>query len=111
MLVTDRFPDAASAIIDFKGYPLGSSSFLYYIGKIVGHGEGIMLVGQATLLFACFYAVFGAIRDQKRFLLAALLGLGCATMAYFNISIRINNLLVDFLLPALALARHRCAAG
>lgn len=103
MLVTDRFPDAASAIIDFKSYPLGSSSFLYYVGRIVGNGEGVMLVGQAILLFAAFYAVFGAIRDQKRFLLAALLGLGCSMMAYFNISIRINNLLVDFLLPVLAL--------
>lgn len=104
MLVTDRFPDAASAIIDFKSYPLGSSSFLYYVGKIVGNGEGVMLVGQAILLFAGFYAVFGAIRDQKRFMLSALLGLGCSAMAYFNISIRINNLLVDFLLPVLALA-------
>lgn len=104
MLVTDRIPDAASAIIDFKSYPLGSSSFLYYVGRIVGNTQGIMLVGQAILLFASFYAVFGAIRDTKRFLLAAVLGLGCSTMAYFNISIRINNLLVDFLLPALALA-------
>ncbi|HML68053.1 MAG TPA: hypothetical protein PKA81_06600 [Clostridia bacterium] len=104
MLVTDRFPDAASAIIDFKSYPLGSSSFLYYVGRIVGNGEGVMLIGQAILLFAGFYAIFGVIRDQKRFLLAALLGLGCSTMAYFNISIRINNLLVDFLLPVLALA-------
>ena len=104
MLVTNRIPDAASAIIDFKSYPLGSSSFLYYVGRIVGNGEGVMLVGQGILLFASFYAVFGAIRDQKRFLLSALLGLGCAAMAFFNISIRINNLLVDFLLPALALA-------
>jgi hypothetical protein len=104
MLVTNRIPDAASAIIDFKSYPLGSSSFLYYVGRIVGNGEGVMLVGQGILLFASFYAVFGAIRDQKRFLLAALLGLGCSAMAFFNISIRINNLLVDFLLPALALA-------
>ncbi len=104
MLVTDRIPDAASAIIDFKNYPLGSSSFLYYVGRIVGSGEGVMLVGQAILLFACFYAAFGVIRDNKRFLLAALLGLGFSTLAYFNISIRINNLLVDFLLPALTLA-------
>ena len=104
MLTTNHIPDATSAIIDFKSYPLGSSSFLYYVGKIVGDGEGVMLVGQSILLFASFYAVFGVIRDQKRFLLAALLGLGCSTMAYFNISIRINNLLVDFLLPALALA-------
>ena len=104
MLVTNRIPDAASAIIDFKSYPLGSSSFLYYVGRIVGNGEGVMLVGQGILLFASFYAVFGAIRDQKRFMLSALLGLGCSAMAFFNISIRINNLLVDFLLPALTLA-------
>ena len=104
MLATNRIPDAASAIIDFKSYPLGSSSFLYYVGRIVGNGEGVMLVGQGILLFASFYAVFGAIRDQKRFMLSALLGLGCSAMAFFNISIRINNLLVDFLLPALTLA-------
>ena len=104
MLVTNRIPDAASAIIDFKSYPLGSSSFLYYVGRIAGNGEGVMLVGQGILLFASFYAVFGAIRDQKRFMLSALLGLGCSAMAFFNISIRINNLLVDFLLPALTLA-------
>lgn len=103
MLVTDRIPDAASAIIDFKSYPLGSSSFLYYVGRIVGNGEGVMLVGQSMLLFASFYAAFGVIRDQKRFLLAALLGFGFSIMTFFNISIRINNLLVDFLLPALTL--------
>ena len=104
MLTTDRIPDAASAIIDFKSYPLGSSSFLYYVGRIVGNGEGVMLTGQAMRLFSSFSALFGAIRDQKRFLLAAMLGFGCSIMAYFNISIRINNLLVDFLLPSLALA-------
>jgi hypothetical protein len=104
MLLTDRIPDAASAIIDFRSYPLGSSSFLYYVCRIVGNGEGVMLAGQALLLFASFYAVFGVIRDQKRFMLAALLGLCCSLMSYFNISIRINNLLVDFLLPALTLA-------
>ena len=104
MLVTDRIPDAASAIIDFKSYPLGSSSFLYYVCRIVGNSEGVMLAGQGFLLFAGFYAIFGAIRDQKRFLLVALLGLGCTVMAFFNISIRVDNLLVDFLLPALSLA-------
>lgn len=104
MLITNRFPDAASAIIDFKSYPLGSSAFLYYFCRVVGNGEGVMLTGQVLLLFACFYAVFGIIRDSKRFLLVGLLGLCCSTMAYFNISIRVNNLLVDFLLPALALA-------
>lgn len=104
MLIENQIPTAASAIIDFKSYPLGSSSFLYYFCRVVGNSEGVMLIGQGLLLTACFYAVFGVIRDQKRFLLSALLGLGCAVLAFFNISIRVNNLLVDFLLPALALA-------
>ena len=104
MLITNRFPDATSAMIDFKSYPLGSSSFLYYFCGVVGHEEGVMLTGQVLLLFSCFYAMFGVIRDVKRFLLVGFLGLCCSTMAYFNISIRVNNLLVDFLLPALALA-------
>ncbi|MPM39291.1 hypothetical protein SDC9_85924 [bioreactor metagenome] len=104
MLIENQIPTAASAIIDFKSYPLGSSSFLYYFCRVVGSSEGVMLIGQGLLLTACFYAVFGVIRDQKRFLLSALLGLGCAVLAFFNISIRVNNLLVDFLLPALALA-------
>lgn len=104
MLIENQIPTAASAIIDFKSYPLGSSAFLYYFCRVVGSSEGVMLIGQGLLLTACFYAVFGVIRDQKRFLLSALLGLGCAALAFFNISIRVNNLLVDFLLPALALA-------
>lgn len=104
MLIENQIPTAASAIIDFKSYPLGSSAFLYYFCRVVGNSEGVMLIGKGLLLTACFYAVFGVIRDQKRFLLSALLGLGCAALAFFNISIRVNNLLVDFLLPALALA-------
>ena len=111
MLITNRFPDAASAIIDFKSYPLGSSSFLYYFCRVVGNGQGVMLTGQVLLLFGCFYAIFGVIRDVKRFMLVALLGLLCSTLAYFNISIRINNLLVDFLLPALALASIAIVTG
>lgn len=107
MLITDRFPDASSAIIDFTSYPLGAASYLCYVCRVAGNGEGVMLAGQGALLVACFYAIFGVIRDTKRFLLVGLLALGCASMAFFNGSICINTLLVDFLLPALALA---CAA-
>lgn len=111
MLVTDKIPSAASAIIDFKTYPLGSSAFLYYFCRVVGTSEGIMLTGQAALLFSSFYAAFGVIRDHRRFLLAAMLGFGFSLLAIFNISIRVNNLLVDFLLPALALGAAGAAAA
>ncbi|MDR2024548.1 MAG: hypothetical protein LBQ71_15170 [Hungatella sp.] len=99
MLSTNAFPDAASALIDFKNYPLGSSSFLYFICRFAGNSQGIMLAAQGILIFSCFYAMFGVIREKKRFLLFAFLAAGCSLLSIFNITIRITNLLVDFLLP------------
>jgi len=99
MLNTNAFPDAASALVDFKNYPLGSSSFIYFICRFAGTSQGIMLAAQGLLIFACFYAMFGVITEKKRFLLFAFLAAGCSLLSIFNITIRITNLLVDFLLP------------
>ena len=104
MLSTNAFPTASSALIDFKNYPLGVSSFVYYVSRFIGQWEPVMLCAQGLLIFGCFYAIFGIISEKKRFLLYAFLGLGCATLSLFNLTIRINNLLVDFLLPVLTLA-------
>lgn len=99
MLSTNAFPDASSALIDFKNYPLGSSSFLYFICRFAGNSQGIMLAAQGLLIFACFYAMFGVITEKKRFLLFAFMAAGCSLLSIFNITIRVTNLLVDFLLP------------
>lgn len=103
MLSTDAFPDASSALIDFKNYPLGTSSFIYFICRFAGHSEAIMLIAQGLLIFSCFYAMFGIITEKKRFLLYAFLAAGCSALSVFNITIRISNLLVDFLLPIFTL--------
>ncbi len=104
MLITEGIPTASSAAIDFKNYPLGTSAFIYYVCKMIGYGEGCMLFAQGLLIFSCIYAVFGIIEEKKRFLLYGVLGCGLAALAPFNISIRINTLLVDFILPILTLA-------
>ncbi|MFD1176439.1 hypothetical protein ACFQ3W_09010 [Paenibacillus puldeungensis] len=104
MLSTDAFPTPASSLIDFKNYPLGVSSFLYYICRFAGHAESVMLFAQGLLIFSCFYAMFGIVSEKKRFLLYAFLGFGLSMLSFFNITIRITNLLVDFLLPIYALA-------
>ncbi|MHA0856962.1 hypothetical protein [Paenibacillus sp. CMAA1364] len=104
MLSTDAFPTSASNLIDFKNYPLGISSFLYYVCRFAGHSQSVMLLAQGVLIFSCFYAMFGIVSEKKRFLLYAFLGLGLSTLSFFNITIRINNLLVDFLLPIYVLA-------
>lgn len=104
MLSTDAFPTPDSNLIDFKNYPLGTSSFIYYVCRFMGHDQSVMLLAQGLLIFSCFYAMFGIVSEKKRFLLYAFLGLGLSTLSFFNLTIRITNLLVDFLLPIYALA-------
>lgn len=104
MLSTNAFPTPDSNLIDFKNYPLGTSSFIYYVCRFMGHDQSVMLLAQGLLIFSCFYAMFGIVSEKKRFLLYAFLGLGLSTLSFFNLTIRITNLLVDFLLPIYALA-------
>lgn len=103
MLSADSFPTPDAHLIDFKNYPLGTSSFIYYICRFAGHSESMMLLAQGILIFACFYAIFGIVSLKRRFLVYAFLGLGLSALSFFNLTVRINNLLVDFLLPILAL--------
>ncbi len=103
MLLQNRFPDAAAALA-FPAYPLGISSFLYLFCTVVGHQEGVMLIGQMLLLMACFFCVFAVVRDTRRALILAVLGLCLTTTIYFSPSAHLFNLPVDFLVPVMALA-------
>lgn len=112
LLGADRLPGADAGIVAFRDYPPGSSLLIYYVCRYAGHSQGIMLLAQNSLILACFYAVFGIVKERRRFLLYSFLGMGCAMLSYLNLTIRINNLLVDFLLPLMALASaavsYRC---
>lgn len=103
LLGTGRYPGAEETLIAFKDYPPGTAVFLYYVCRFLGHGEGVMLAAQTALILACFFAVFGIVREPRRFLLYSFLAMGCSMLSYLNLTIRINNLLVDFLLPLLTL--------
>ncbi|MFR4947860.1 hypothetical protein [Thomasclavelia spiroformis] len=104
MLIDHHFPNYQNSLIAFKDYPLGISSLIYYFCVFLGRSQGIMLVSQNALLLSCFYAMFGIIKEKKRFLLYTTLALGLSLCIYLNYTIRINNLLVDFLLPCMVLA-------
>lgn len=99
-----RLPTAADTIISFGSYPLGSSLFVYYATKMAGFSDGVMVIGQFLLIYSCVIALFAPIRDESRTLVVAMNFSLLAIFNYFNISIRMNNLLVDFLLPLLTLA-------
>lgn len=104
MLITDQLPDAGNQLVTFKNYPPGCAVFIYYVCKFLGNAQGVMLLAQNSILFSCFLAVFGIIKEKQRFLLYSFLGMGCSLLSYLNLTIRINNLLVDLLLPLLAMA-------
>lgn len=101
LLSADQLPGADTELIPFRDYPPGSSLFIYYICRYAGHSQGVMLLAQNILILACFFSVFGVVREKRRFLLYSSLGMGCAVLSYLNLTIRINSLLVDFLLPSL----------
>lgn len=104
LVATDQYPGLQDSIISFKDYPLGISVYLYYFARLWGYGQGILLFAQNLFLLAGFYAIFGIVREKRRFLVYAFLMMGFSLVSYLNLTIRINNLLVDFHLPILALA-------
>lgn len=112
LLSADQLPGVDTELIPFRDYPPGSSLFIYYICRYAGHSQGIMLLAQNCLILACFFSVFGIVMERRRFLLYSFLAMGCAVLSYLNLTIRINSLLVDFLLPLLAMASlavsYRC---
>ena len=104
LLIEEHFPDLNTNMVVFLDYPPGTAVFLYYVCKFLGRSQGIMLLAQNSIIFSCFYAVFGIVKEKRRFLLYSFLGMGCAVLSYLNLTIRSNNLLVDFLLPLLVMA-------
>ena len=109
LLSANRFPGADTELVTFLDYPPGSSVFIYYVCLFLGRSQGVMLLAQTALIFACFLAVFGIVEERRRFLLYSFLAMGCAMLSYLNLTVRINNLLVDFLLPLLAMASAACS--
>ena len=104
MLHTGGLPGADADIVTFRYYPPGSTLFIYYVCRFTGRSDGMMLLGINMLILSCFYAMFGVVKSEKRFLLYSVLAAGSALLTYVNITIRTNNLLVDLLLPVLALS-------
>ena len=111
LLGAGKLPGADTVLIPFRDYPPGISLFLFYICRYAGHAQGILLLAQNSVLLACFLAIFGIVRERRRFLLYSFLAMGCSMLSYLNLTVRINNLLVDFLLPLLALGSVSYSLG
>ncbi|MBG9987744.1 lantibiotic ABC transporter permease [Aerococcaceae bacterium DSM 111176] len=104
LFTENSLPDATHEIISYNSYPMGTSLYLYYAVKIAGFSDNVMLLGHFSFIASAIYAMFAVIRDRSRVMIIFLMGLGITLFNIYNISIRMNNLLVDFVLPVLALA-------
>lgn len=104
LFTEDRLPTVNDTIIAYTSYPMGSSLFLYFATQVAGFNEHIMMIGQFMIIVACIYAMFSVVRDESRILILSMMFSVIAIFNYFNTAIRLNNLLVDFLLPLITLA-------
>ncbi len=113
MLITHAIPGADTFLLDYTNYPTGTASWIYFVCILVGNGENVMILAQGILIFAAIYSIYGIIQERGRFLLILVLSTGLCMLSLFNYTVRINDLLVDFILPILSLStmaiiyRHR----
>lgn len=99
-----RLPDVHDTLIAYTSYPMGSSLLVYFATYLAGYTDSVLMIGQFALIISCIYVMFSVVRDSSRILILAMLFNIIAAFNHFNKTIRMNNLLVDFLLPLLALA-------
>ncbi|WP_455386785.1 ABC transporter permease [Lactiplantibacillus pentosus] len=104
MTYTGHLPGATDTIISFSSYPPATALFLTQFVTFAGFSAGAMLVGQFILIWAASYTIFATLRDRTRGLNSMLLCLTIAISYVFNINIRLNNLLVDYVLAIITVA-------
>jgi len=104
MTFTGRLPGAADKLISFTSYPPATALYITQFVHWTGFSDGTMLVAQFLLIWAASYAIFAGLRDRSRALTGFALCFTLAISFVFNVAIRLNNLLVDYVLPIIAVA-------
>lgn len=101
---TGHLPGTSDAIISFTSYPPAVALFMTEFVSLVGFSDGTMLVAQFILIWAASYTIFAVLRDRTRALTSLILCFTISIANVFNIAIRFNNLLVDYVLPIITVA-------
>ncbi|GEO47730.1 hypothetical protein [Companilactobacillus kimchii] len=104
MTFTGHLPGAADKLISFTSYPPATALFITQFVHWVGFSDGAMLVAQFILIWGAAYSIFAGLRDRSRALTSFILCFTLAISFVFNVAIRLNNLLVDYVLPIITIA-------
>ena len=104
MVFTGRLPGTSDHLISFTSYPPATALFITQFVHWIGFSDGAMLVAQFILIWGAAYAIFAGLRDRSRALTSFALCFTLAISFVFNVAIRLNNLLVDYVLPIITIA-------
>lgn len=102
MLLHNVFPDAATDYFTHLSYPPASALNAYFFCRLIGTKEAVMVLGQNIYILSAVLPVFALFQKQKNLFLHAVLIL--VILFLLPLSVPYTDLLVDTLLPMLALA-------
>lgn len=96
MLRADRFPDPGMTGITYWSYPLGSTVYVYFAGRLIGGGEPLWMLAQGYVMLTCLMPLFQLCRGNRWIALVVVLFAGNFLFSY---NVGVTELLVDTLLP------------
>lgn len=100
MINTNRYPNFEDSIIEFQEYPLGSATYIYFFSKLVSINESIQMFAQIYMMLTCILPIFIFCKKNNVYNFVALLTM---TNFFFVYNTSVTNLLVDTLLPIVAM--------
>ena len=96
MLEVDQYPTLKDNLIEFKEYPLGSATYIYYFAKLTRASESFQMLAQSYMLLAAILPLYSFAKKNH-------LAVSAAVLSFINyvlvFNVRITDLLVDTLLP------------
>ena len=95
MLRTDRYPNFLDRIIFFKEYPLGSTTFIYYVCHLTVIREDVQMMVQAYMIIVSMMPLFARLEKNR---LAGSVVIYAAANFFMMFCVSPVNLYVDTLL-------------
>lgn len=95
LLRNDAFPDGKSTYVTFQSYPLGATSFIYYVARMLVDSESVWLVAQNLLQAVLFLPLFAGVQGNRKAVCPVLAAL---FLVMYKFNRPLTSLTVDWLL-------------
>lgn len=95
LLRNDAFPDGNTTYVTFQSYPLGATSFIYYVARTLDNSEPIWLIAQNLLQAILFLPILANIQGNRKIVYPVLAAL---FLVMYKFNRPLTSLTVDWLL-------------